>query len=207
MKLSKGSWAILIIGLVLLLDQLLKIWIKTHMLIGEDIWFTSWFSLRFVENNGMAMGIEVIGKLFLSIFRIVASFAIIYYLYLLVKNNFKLGYIICVSMIFAGAFGNIIDSIFYGIIFSESTPYTLATLFPPEGGYGDWLRGRVVDMFYFPLFESHWPSWLPWIGGDEFVFFRYIFNLADAFISVGIAILLLFYRNTFSESFESIKKK
>ncbi|MDR2843663.1 MAG: lipoprotein signal peptidase [Candidatus Symbiothrix sp.] len=207
MKLSKGSWAILIIVLVLLLDQLLKIWIKTHMLIGEDIWFTSWFSLRFVENNGMAMGIEVIGKLFLSIFRIVASFAIIYYLYLLVKNNFKLGYIICVSMIFAGAFGNIIDSIFYGIIFSESTPYTLATLFPPEGGYGDWLRGRVVDMFYFPLFESHWPSWLPWIGGDEFVFFRYIFNLADAFISVGIAILLLFYRNTFSESFESIKKK
>ncbi|GHT87702.1 lipoprotein signal peptidase [Bacteroidia bacterium] len=199
---SKGFWAILTILLILSADQILKIWIKTHLYIGEDIRIANWFYIRFVENNGMAMGIEVIGKLFLSIFRIVASFGIIYYLCLLVKKNFKLGYILCVSMIFAGAVGNIIDSIFYGVIFSESTAYSVATLFPPEGGYGTWLHGRVVDMFYFPLFKFHWPSWMPWIGGNEFVFFRYIFNLADASISVGIAVLLLFYRNTFSGSFE-----
>ncbi|MDR0546651.1 MAG: lipoprotein signal peptidase [Dysgonamonadaceae bacterium] len=207
MKLSKGFWAITVILLILAADQILKIWIKTNMYIAaenlqNDIRITDWFYIRFVENNGMAMGIEVIGKLFLSLFRIVASFAIIYYLYMLVRQNFKLGYIICVSMIFAGAVGNIIDSIFYGVIFSESTPYTMATLFPAEGGYGTWLHGKVVDMFYFPLFEFTWPEWIPFIGGTGCVFFRYIFNLADASISVGIAWLLLFYRNTFSGSFE-----
>ena len=210
MKLSKGFWAIAVIVLILVVDQIVKIWVKTNMCIAadglqNDIRVTDWFYIRFVENNGMAMGIEVIGKLFLSIFRIIASFAIIYYLYSLVKRNFKWGYIICVSMIFAGAVGNIIDSIFYGVIFSESTPYTLSTLFPAEGGYGTWLHGKVVDMFYFPLFQFTWPEWTPFVGGTDFVFFRYIFNLADASISVGIAVLLLFYRNTFSESFE--KKK
>jgi signal peptidase II len=203
MILSKGFWAIAVILLVLFVDQAIKIWIKTHLMLYEDIRITNWFLLRFVENNGMAMGIEVIGKLFLSVFRIIASLAIIYYLYLLVKKNFSLGYIICVSMIFAGAVGNIIDSIFYGVIFSESAPYSVAALFPPEGGYGTWLQGKVVDMFYFPLFEFNWPSWLPWIGGTDFTFFRYIFNLADASISTGIIVLLLFYRNTFSKSFEN----
>ncbi|GHV60391.1 lipoprotein signal peptidase [Bacteroidia bacterium] len=202
MKLSKGYGAVAVIVLILLADQALKIWIKTHLLLGDDIRITNWFYLRFVENNGMAMGIEVMGKLFLSIFRIVASGFIIYYLYRLVKRNFSIGYIICVSMIFAGAVGNIFDSAFYGIIFSNSTPVHIATLFPPEGGYGTWLHGKVVDMFYFPLFEFNWPSWIPWIGGQDFLFFRYIFNLADASISVGIIVLLLFYRNTFSASFE-----
>lgn len=202
MKISKGLWVILVIVLILSADQILKIWIKTHMHIGEDIRITRWFYIRFVENNGMAMGIEVVGKLFLSVFRIIASFAITYYLYLLVKKNFKTGYIICVSMIFAGAVGNILDSIFYGVIFSESTPYAVATLFPLEGGYGTWLHGKVVDMFYFPLFTFRLPSWIPWIGGNEFEFFRYIFNLADASISVGIGLLILFYHNTFSKSFE-----
>ncbi|GHV20781.1 lipoprotein signal peptidase [Clostridia bacterium] len=202
MKLSKGFWVVLTILLILAADQVLKIWVKTHLYLGEDIRVTGWFYIRFVENNGMAMGIEVIGKLFLSIFRIAASFGIIYYLYLLIKKDFKIGYILCVSMIFAGAVGNIIDSILYGVIFSESTAYSVATLFPLEGGYGSWLHGKVVDMFYFPLFEFNWPSWAPWVGGNEFVFFRYIFNLADASISVGIAVLLLFYRNTFSGSFE-----
>jgi signal peptidase II len=201
MKLSKGWGAVAVILLILAADQLLKIWIKTHFFLGEDFRITGWFYIRFVENPGMAMGIEVIGKLFLSIFRILAAFGIIYYLYLLVKRNFKMGYILCVSMIFAGAAGNIIDSILYGIIFSESTPYAISTLFPIEGGYGTWLHGKVVDMFYFPLFEFNWPSWIPWIGGTEFVFFRYIFNLADTSISIGIFILFLFYRNTFSGSF------
>lgn len=203
MKLSKkGCWAILVIIVILLADQALKIWIKTHLALGDEIRITNWFRLRFVENAGMAMGIEVIGKLFLSIFRIIVSGAVIYYLVHLVKRNFSTGYIICVSIIFAGAIGNIIDSIFYGVIFSDSTPYHIATLFPSEGGYGTWLRGKVVDMFYFPLFEFRWPSWIPQIGGQEFIFFRYIFNLADAAISTGFIMLILFFRSTLSKSFE-----
>jgi len=199
---KKAFGAIAIIILILLLDQIIKIWVKTHFALGEEIRITDWFRIRFIENRGMAMGIEVFGKLFLTIFRIVASIAIAYYIYLLIKNKFKFGYILLVSMIFAGAIGNIIDSIFYGVIFSESTPMHVATLFPPEGGYGGWLHGEVVDMFYFPLFHFNWPSWMPWVGGSEFEFFRYIFNFADASISVGIVVLLLFFRKTLSSSFE-----
>jgi signal peptidase II len=208
MKLSKGLWAIIVILLILLADQALKIWIKTHLMLYEDIRITDWFLLRFVENNGMAMGIEVGGKIFLTAFRLAASVLIIYYLYTLIKRKYKLGYILCVSLIFAGAVGNILDSIFYGVIFTDSPVYNLdlphqaAALFPPEGGYSTWFHGRVVDMFYFPLFEFRWASWIPFVGGQEFLFFRYIFNVADASISVGIFILLLFYRKTFSASFE-----
>ena len=199
---KKAFGAIAIIILILLLDQIIKIWVKTHFALGEEIRITDWFRIRFIENRGMAMGIEVFGKLFLTIFRIVASIAIAYYIYLLIKNKFNFGYILLVSMIFAGAIGNIIDSIFYGVIFSESTPMHVATLFPPEGGYGGWLHGEVVDMFYFPFFHFNWPSWMPWVGGSEFEFFRYIFNFADASISVGIVVLLLFFRKTLSSSFE-----
>lgn len=206
MRFSKGSWAIALILSLLLIDQAIKIGIKTHLMLYEDIHITDWFFIRFVENNGMAMGIEVIAKGFLSVFRILASFSILYYIYILVKKNFQLGYILCVSLIFAGAVGNILDSIFYGVIFSESTPYTEAVLFPPEGGYAPWLHGKVVDMFYFPLFEFTWPSWIPWIGGNQFEFFRYIFNFADACISVGMVILLLFYWSTFAKSFEKKEK-
>jgi len=199
---KKAFGAIAVILLILLVDQIIKIWVKTHFALGDDMQITSWFHIRFIENKGMAMGIEVFGKIFLTIFRIVASIAIAYYIYLLIRNGFKLSYIILVSMIFAGAVGNIIDSVFYGVIFSESTPMHIATLFPPEGGYGSWLHGEVVDMFYFPLFSFRWPSWIPWIGGSGFEFFRYIFNLADASISVGIVVLLLFFRKTLSLSFE-----
>lgn len=202
---KKGFWTIAFILFILVADQILKIWIKTHMALFEDIRITDWFIIRFVENMGMAMGIEVMGKLFLSVFRIIASILIAYYIYTLVKRNFKFGYIVCVAMIFAGAIGNIFDSVFYGVIFSESTPTNVAVLFPPEGGYGTWLHGKVVDMFYFPLIETTWPSWIPIVGGEEFVFFRYIFNLADASISVGVVILILFYRKTFSLSFEKQK--
>jgi signal peptidase II len=200
---KKGFWAIAIILLILIADQVLKIWIKTHLALFDDIKIANWFLIRFVENNGMAMGIELSGgKLFLTVFRIIASFLIAYYLYVLIKKDFKLFYIIFVSMIFAGAVGNIIDSVFYGVIFSESTPTHIATLFPPEGGYGTWLHGRVVDMFYFPLFSFTWPDWVPIIGDTGFEFFRYIFNPADASISVGIVVLLLFYRKTFSSSLD-----
>ena len=206
MRLSKGFWSVTIIILLLVIDQVSKIWIKTHFMLGEEIQITEWFRIKFVENNGMAMGIELGGKLFLSIFRILASFAIIYYIYNLIRKNFSLGYIICVSLIFAGAVGNIIDSIFYGVTFSESTSYSVAELFPADGGYSTWLHGKVVDMFYFPLFDFKWPSWLPFIGGKHFEFFQYIFNIADACISVGLFILLIFYRNTFANSFEKKEK-
>ncbi len=202
MKLSKATWAVLLIVLILIIDQASKFWIKTNMYLGQDFEIFSWFHIRFVENDGIAMGIKVMDKLFVTLFRIIASAAIAYYLYLLIKRKFKLGYVICVALIFAGAVGNIVDCIFYGKIFSESTPLQIATLFPPDGGYGQWMYGLVVDMFYFPLFSFTWPEWIPWLGGKEFEFFRYIFNVADASISFGIISLILFYRRTFSESFE-----
>ena len=199
---KKAFGAIAVILLILLADQIIKIWVKTHLALGEDIRIADWFHIRFIENEGMAMGIKVFGKLFLTVFRVIASVAIAYYLYTLIRNNFKIGYILLVSMIFAGAVGNIIDSVFYGVIFSESTPMHVAMLFPPEGGYAGWLHGKVADMFYFPFFSFTWPAWIPWIGGSDFEFFRYIFNVADASISVGIVVLLLFFRKTLSLSFE-----
>ncbi|MDR0799412.1 MAG: lipoprotein signal peptidase [Dysgonamonadaceae bacterium] len=212
MKKSKGLWIILIILLILVADQALKIWIKTHLMLYQEIRVADWFYIRFVENNGMAMGIEVVAKIFLTFFRIIASFGIVYYLWRLLKRGFKMGYIVCIALIFAGAVGNIFDSIFYGVIFNDSPvfneylPFETATLFPPEGGYSSWFQGKVVDMFYFPLFEFNWPSWIPFFGGEKFVFFQYIFNIADASISVGIIVLILFYRQTFSISFEKKKK-
>lgn len=192
MRYSKGWGAVLIIILLLLLDQVLKIWIKTHMQLHESIEITPWFYLYFTENPGMAFGIEVIGKLFLSVFRIVAVLFIGYYLYKLVKENYKFGFIACISLVFAGAVGNIIDSIFYGVIFDHSFGQ-LATFMPEGGGYASWLHGKVVDMFYFPIIETNWPEWIPGIGGEHFIFFSPIFNFADAAISCGIVALLLFY--------------
>lgn len=195
-KLSNGKTAILVIFLVLLADQVLKIWVKTHMTISEDIEITSWFIIRFVENNGMAFGIEVLSKLFLSLFRIIAVGAIGYYLYKIIQKGVNTGFVVCIALILAGALGNIIDSAFYGMIFSESTEYTIATLFPDGGGYASFLHGKVVDMFYFPIIKiDHVPDWIPVWGGGEFIFFRPIFNLADSAISVGVILLLLFERN------------
>ncbi|MDY3068393.1 MAG: lipoprotein signal peptidase [Parabacteroides sp.] len=205
MKISKGWGAVLIVILLLLLDQVLKIWIKTHFQLHESIEITPWFYLYFTENPGMAFGIEVIGKLFLTLFRIVAVGFIGYYLYKLVKANYKFGFIACVSMVLAGAMGNIIDSIFYGVIFNHSYGQ-VATFMPAEGGYATWLHGKVVDMFYFPLIETTFPDWLPIWGGQEFIFFRPIFNLADSAICVGVFSLLLFYRHTLSKSLSNEEK-
>lgn len=189
----------MIVILLLVLDQSLKIWIKTHMELRESIAVTSWFEIYFTENAGMAFGIEIIGKLFLSVFRIIAVVFIAYYLYQIIKKGYPFRYIACISLIFAGAIGNIIDSVFYGVLFSSSEG-AIATFMPEGGGYSTWLHGKVVDMFYFPIIDTVLPDWVPVWGGEEFVFFRPIFNLADSAICVGVFCLFLFFRNTLSRS-------
>jgi signal peptidase II len=198
MKITKGWLATIIIVCVILLDQFTKIWVKTHFFYGEEYVITDWFRLYFIENNGMAFGMEFGSKMLLTWFRIIAVILFIYYLYKI--RNSKLlqkGYVVCVSLITAGALGNVLDCIFYGVIFDNPMPPFTATLFPEGGGYGTLVLGRVVDMLYFPLVEWNWPDWLPWIGGDHFIFFQPIFNVADAALSVGVILLILFYSKNF----------
>lgn len=204
---SKSLVALTVIFVVLIVDQLSKVWVKTHMELGEMIPVTNWFKIYFVENNGMAFGIEAGDKLFLSLFRIVAVVIIAYYIHKLVKENFKTGFIACVSLILAGALGNIIDCLFYGVIFEASYPGHVASLVPWGEGYSSLLHGKVVDMLYFPLFSGTYPEWMPFVGGQEFLFFRFIFNVADSCITVGVILLLLFYRKTLSYSLLSKKER
>lgn len=199
---SAAKKSVLLILLILLIDQILKIWIKTHMVIGQEIHiFGERGMLHFIENNGMAFGMEMggrPGKLILSIFRIIAIFGIGWYLSTLIKKKANLSLILAVSAIMAGAIGNIIDSAFYGMIFSES--YTQpAILFPPGGGYSTFLHGRVVDMFYFPIINTHWPDWSPIKPGQSFVFFRPVFNLSDTSITCGVFSILFFQKRMFRE--------
>ena len=206
MSKSKGWGAVCIVMLLLILDQALKIWIKTHLQLHESIEITPWFYLYFTENPGMAFGIEVIGKLFLTLFRIVAVGFIGYFLYKLVKEQYKFGFIACVSLVLAGALGYIFDSVFYGVVFDHSFGQ-VATFMPEGGGYGEWLHGKVVDMFYFPLIDTILPDWVPVWGGEHFVFFRPIFNLADSAICVGVFLLLIFYRHTLTVSLSKDEEK
>jgi signal peptidase II len=212
---KKSILAISVIFLVLLIDQALKIYIKTHFLLGDEykIFGFERALLHFVENPGMAFGIEIggsYGKLALSLFRILAIAFLVYYINLLVKADEKASLIISFSLILAGAMGNIIDSAFYGMIFSASMPSfhggELAKIFPPEGGYGSFLHGNVVDMFYFPLFEGVFPAWLPIWGGETYLFFRPVFNVADAAITTGVIALILFNRSFFGEK-EMVEQK
>lgn len=191
---SRATLVLIISLLIVIIDQASKIWIKTHFYLGEDMRIFSWFHLYFIENNGMAFGMEIGSKLVLTLFRIVAVGLLIWYVTLIYRmKTIPKGYLVCLSFIIAGAAGNIFDCVFYGLIFNNPFPPQLATLFPAGGGYAPVFLGRVVDMLYFPLFSFVWPSWMPWVGGQEFLFFQPIFNIADAAISCGIVVLLIFY--------------
>jgi signal peptidase II len=187
-----ATW--LIVVAILAIDQWVKIEVKSNMMLGESISITNWFKIAFVENNGMAYGMTFINKLFLSVFRLVAIACIGWYLTYVIKHIHRKGYVFCLALIFAGALGNMIDSIFYGLIFETSTPFHVASFVPWGHGYADILQGKVVDMFYFPLIVTHYPSWIPVLGGEEFIFFSPVFNVADASISVGVFLLILLYR-------------
>ena len=193
--------AYILIFIILLVDQVSKIYIKTHFVLGEEVSVLSWFKILFIENEGMAWGTEIpgaYGKLFLTVFRLIAVSAIGYWLWDSVKKNSSNYLIVAIALILAGAFGNIIDSVFYGIIFDDSHGH-IATLFS-DLPYGKVLHGKVVDMFYFPIFEGNFPTWLPFWGGNNFKFFNAIFNIADMAISTGVGILIVFNKKAFHKA-------
>lgn len=203
--LTQGRLAAFIVVAILLIDQAIKIWVKTSMALHESIHVTDWFYITFIENMGMAFGMELGSKIVLSLFRIVAITALTYFIWLEIKRKVRTGYIVCLAMVLAGAIGNLLDSMFYGLIFNASSPYYVSYFVPFGTGYASFLMGKVVDMFYFPLIETEWPMWMPFVGGDHFVFFSPVFNFADASISVSVVLLLLFYREEFNRL--AIKEK
>ncbi|PWB22141.1 lipoprotein signal peptidase [Flavobacterium sp. HTF] len=190
--------AYFLIFLVLLVDQLSKIYVKTNFVLGEEVVLFDWFRIHFIENEGMAWGTKIpgqYGKLILTVFRIFAVFGIGFWLADAIKKHHSRYLIVAIALIFAGAAGNILDSVFYGVIFDGSES-NLATAFSPTP-YGTWFHGLVVDMFYFPIWEGNLPSWLPFFGGKHFMFFNAIFNVADVAISTGVGILLVFNKRAF----------
>ena len=197
--LSQGWLAFGLIVILIVIDQIIKIEVKTGMYLRESIHIADWFQILFIENNGMAYGMTFINKVVLTLFRVVVVSVIGYYIWKVLKEKVWTGYLVCLSMIFAGAIGNIFDCLFYGLIFSESTPFSVSTLVPFGEGYAPFLQGRVVDMFYFPIIDTNLPDWLPIWGGEHFIFFSPVFNFADSCISVGVVALLLFYRKELSQ--------
>ena len=193
-KTSYGRYALLIITAVLVIDQCIKFWVKTNMYMYERIRIADWFYILFTENPGMAFGWEFMDKIFLTLFRIVAVALISIYMYRIIrKRKAPFGFIVCLSLILAGAAGNIIDCLFYGLIFNNPPAPFVAHIVPFGTGYAPLFYGKVVDMFYFPIIRTTWPDWMPIWGGESFVFFSPVFNFADAAISCGIIALLLFY--------------
>ena len=195
---KKSIWIVLT---TLVLDQALKIWVKTHMYLGQEYQIFDWFYIHFTENNGMAFGMEFggdWGKLGLSLFRIVFVVFMASFLLKLIRKNADKVLIVSLSLVLAGAIGNIIDGTLYGILFSESYRQ-LATFLPEAGGYAPLFFGKVVDMFYFPIFKDYLPEWIPFWGGDYFVFFRPVFNIADSAISIGVAIMVIFQKKVMKE--------
>jgi len=201
---KKSHVVILITLLVLILDQWVKIYVKTHFIIEEsvDIFGQSWAQIHFTENEGMAFGITLAGdygKLFLSLFRILAVAFLGHFIYRLIKAGESTGLLISFTLILAGAIGNVLDCVFYGAIFSMSGPHSPAVMFPEAGGYAPYLYGKVVDMLYFPMVDTRLPDWVPFWGGERFQFFRFIFNIADAAITTGVISILLFHRKFFRQ--------
>lgn len=204
--------SLIIIVIILLIDQISKIYIKTHFILGESVQVTSWFRILFIENEGAAWGTklsdilpisESIGKLFLTVFRLFAIAGIGYWLYDIIQKKSPRILIFAVSLIFAGALGNIIDSVFYGIIFNESN-HQIASIFSKEP-YGKLFYGKVVDMLYFPLIDTTWPEWVPRFGGQNFRFFEPIFNIADTAISTGVGVLLIFNKKAFGKESKKVQ--
>lgn len=192
---TRGRLAVILIAVILLVDQLIKIWVKTHMALHESIHVFDWFYITFIENNGMAYGMQIGSKLLLSLFRVAAIVVLSVYIWrLTTRQRPRWGYVVCLAMVLAGAAGNLIDCMFYGLCFDASTMYHVSEYVGFGNGYASFLTGKVVDMFYFPLIVTHYPDWFPFWGGDEFIFFSPVFNFADASISVGVVALLLFYR-------------
>lgn len=190
-----------IVGIILLIDQSVKFWIKTNMSLGQEFnVLGNWFIIHFTENPGMAFGLEFAGeygKLVLSIFRIFAIIGILYYLWKITRKEVHTGLLVSLSLVLAGAMGNVIDSAFYGMLFSSSNYFEVARFLPPEGGYATFLHGKVVDMLYFPIIQGYYPSWIPWLGGNEFIFFRPVFNIADSSITIGVILMILFQKKFF----------
>ena len=186
--------ALLLVVVILAIDQVIKVLVKTGMELHESIRVTDWFYISFIENNGMAWGMQIGPKLVLSIFRIIAIAFLSYYIWLEARRKARWGYIVCLAMVLAGAAGNLIDCMFYGLGFEASTSSTVSQWVGLGNGYAPFLMGKVVDMFYFPIIQTTWPEWMPFWGGEEFVFFSPVFNFADASISVGVIALLLFFR-------------
>ncbi len=191
--------SVFIIILVLLVDQISKVYVKTHFVLGDSIKVFEWFQILFVENEGMAWGAKIpgeYGKLILTLFRLMAIVGIGYWLWDSIKKKSSSILIVAIALIFAGAFGNIIDSVFYGLIFDDSYRQ-VSSIFPPDGGYGSLFHGKVVDMLYFPLWEGYLPEWLPFWGGKYFTFFDPVFNIADMSISTGVGMLIVFNKKAF----------
>ena len=196
---SDGWLATIVVVSAIIIDQLIKVWVKTNMTLHESIRIFDWFYISFIENNGMAYGMQIGSKLVLSLFRVAAISLLVYYLWQQVRKKARIGYIVCLSMVLAGAIGNLVDCMFYGLVFNASSEAYTSYFVPFGTGYAPFLMGKVVDMFYFPLIVTTWPEWVPFWGGDEFIFFSPVFNYADANISVGVVLLLLFYRKEINQ--------
>lgn len=205
----KTGWLVTIVMLlVVIFDQAVKFYVKTHFYLGEAYEVFPWFQIKFIENNGMAFGMELFNKFILTFGRIAAVIFFIWFIKKVLSiTNLRKGFFIACALITAGAAGNIFDCVFYGEIFNNPFPPQHAVLFPSGGGYAGWFEGRVVDMLYFPFFSFTWPSWIPGIGGKEYEFFQYIFNIADASICVGVALLIIFFSSDCSKAFNSVFEK
>ena len=205
---STGWGVTIVMLLIVIIDQAVKFYVKTNFYLGEAYEVFPWFQIKFIENNGMAFGMELFNKFILTFGRIAAvGFFIWFIKKTLSLTNLRKGFYIACALITAGAAGNIFDCVFYGEIFNNPFPPEHAVLFPAGGGYAGWFEGRVVDMLYFPFFSFTWPSWIPGLGGKEYEFFQYIFNIADAAICVGVALLIIFFSSDCSKAFNEVFDK